>query len=191
MTTEEKTKARKAKTTRKSLAAPIDDHGPGISSEVWYWIGALPQCTGEGLDIGGMNFPKINEDVKPAGIGGKTTRIPRIGALVKLNQDRVELIEDKLSRCVLRFTEPADEDQQNDAEDYTQRRRKGYPIRIPTEEQVKAGSRRYVRGTHDEPAARYLFAQVCADQNNPVRGNAYPDNLEDAPELLAWPDGAS
>jgi len=205
MSTTQPTK--KAAPKRKGLAAPLDAHSPGVDVLRAYWIGAFPGCVGEGLSIAGVNFPKINEDVKRnSGAKGGTQRIPRLGALVRLDHAKVELIRARLLQQVIRFTEVhrpeefitdshGDEKRvghQTDAMDYDQPRRKGRPIRIPTETELenarKAGRplRKYTRGTHDEPAARYLFAQLCTNQEKPVRGEAYPPSLEDAD--IEWPE---
>lgn len=186
------------------LAADIHAHDPGIETLAWYWIGAFPQCSGEGLNVGGINFPKINEDIR--GKGGKTQRIPRIGALIQLNRSQIEEIRKRLPRRVIRFTEPLKPEEfvtdangdekrlghQTDPFDFEQRRRRGYPIRIPTKEQIEraqANGRtlpRYVRGKFDEPAARYVFAQLCDNQERPTRGEAYPPSLEDVD--IDWPE---
>jgi hypothetical protein len=181
----------KTATKRKGLAANLDAHAPGVIVETAYWLGAFPGCCGEGLDIAGINFPKINEDIRP-GLGhGNTERIPRLGAVVRLSQQKVDQIREKLPQSVIRFKEAATAEQHRDAMDYTQKRRNGHPIRIPTEAQLKDAKkdgrilRRYVRRQYDEPAARYLFAVPCTDQKNPVRGVAYPESLEDID--IEWP----
>jgi len=205
MTNSEKT-AVATKSKSKSLAANLDKHNPNVGVECWYWLGAFPQCVGEGLDVAGLNFPKMTENVKRGGLGGKTQRIPRIGALVRLPIEKVELIREKLPNCVIRFTEKlqpetitTDDDgneqrtgHQTDAMDYTQPRRQGHPIRIPTEAQMKEARkhgrpmRQYVRQELDEPAADYLFAVPCANQASPARGEAYPEPLSETG--LPWPE---
>ena len=207
MTNSEKTAvASKPKPKARSLAANLDKHNPDIGVECWYWLGAFPQCVGEGLDVAGVNFPKLVETVKAKGLGGKTTRTPRIGALVKLPIEKVELIREKLAACVIRFTEKLQPEtfdtdangneqrsgHQTDAMDYTQKRRQGHPIRIPTDAALKEARkhgrmlRQYVRRPLDEPAADYLFAVPCANQDSPARGEAYPEPLSQTG--LPWPE---
>jgi hypothetical protein len=182
----------KTATKRKGLAANLEAHAPGVIVETAYWIGAFPACCGEGLDVAGINFPKINEEIrKGIGSGNNTERIPRIGAIARLSQQKVDEIREKLPQCVIRFKEPETATHQTDALDYTQPRRNGQPIRIPTEAQIKAARKvgrnlpPYVRRPFDEPAARFLFAVPCTDQNNPTRGEAYPESLEDID--IEWP----
>ena len=69
---------------------------------------------------------------------------------------------------------------------------KGHLITIPTEgdlaERRKSGraARQYNPDPRDVPAARYIFAQLCADQVNGSRSDVYPEPLEKTG--LEWPD---
>lgn len=175
------------------LAADIGAGAPGVVQTRAYWLGAYPTCTGEGLAIGGQDFPKLTEEVRPSrGIGGTSQRIPHVGKVIHLAESQVRKIEEKMPLRVIRFLEPPADHQQRDAFD-EEPRRKGYAIRIPTDADMASarasgrGLPGYVRQKWDEPAARYLFMELCADQANPARSGAYPPPLSEHQGSL-WPD---
>ncbi len=61
--------------------------------------------------------------------------------------------------------------------------RRGHLITIP---QGNAGHRRYVAREWDEPAARYMYAVLCQDQENPLRGSGFPQPISETG--IAWPE---
>ena len=166
------------------LAANVDR----ITVQNWYWIGALPGCPRESLDVGGISFPKMTEAVR-LDKSGNTHRVPRIGALAQLTSIQIERIRETLPDRVIRFTgtEPETDGVGEGLEslDEDNARRKGHAIRIPTSEQVKAGKRAYTQDPRDEPAARYLFAELCQNQDRPQYSDRYPEPLEVTG--LEWP----
>jgi len=184
---------RKTKIAGSEFVADLDDYGLETSSEYIYWVGVLPKCPVPGLDVAGIGFPKMTERlIKDPLQSGKMERIPGLGGFARLTEAKVQLLRERLPRVVLRFTE--DEGQrdepgtgQNMGEMHIQPR-KGYPVTIPSKKDIKDGSRnRYIRGDRDEPAARYMFAVLCQDQDHPTRGEFCPPSLEETG--LEWPDG--
>lgn len=183
----------------KSLVPDLDDlrSNAGISLQYRYWVGITPSCPVESIDIAGINFPKINENLveDPMRTGIKR-RVPVIGSIVYLTEDKIRRIRERLARTVIRFTEdPGEQDEPGTGQnlgDAHRRARRGQVITIPTSQEVverrKAGkaTRQYVPGPNDVPAARFLFAQLCADQVNGSRGDVYPETLETTG--LEWPD---
>lgn len=184
-----------------AFSVDLEQHKAVMSREYWYWIGTLPSCPTEGAYAGGECFPKMEEVVLKDGAGG-SRRVPVIGALVKWDEDKIHLIRDRLQRTVVRFT---DHGQKKAAEatgtvsdamgdNGMNLRRKGFLITIPTAEEAQ--KRRdsgipaipYSRQALDEPLARYVFAQLCEDQERPGRGEFYPEPLEVTG--LEWPGDA-
>ncbi len=188
----------------------------GVIHKWWYWIGALPGCPHEHLDVGSVDFPKMTEDVRRDS-RGRTIRRAHLGSLRHLTRDQLERIRADLPQCVIRFEESeetwrkrADADMRKRAaienrtlrdadlelsgtlEDLDLPRRKGRPIRIPTDKAIALAKqhshrvRMYAAEEHDEPGARYVFAELCADQDRPQRRDFYPDPLEITD--LEWPD---
>ena len=182
-----------------SLVPDFGGETAGTSTEYLYWVGIIPSCPVEGIDLAGISFPKLNERIiQDPGRPGDSRRVPVIGGLARLTEEKVRVMRDRLPLTVVRFTDGAEskgiQEEPGTGQnlgDLHMRPRKGHLIRIPTEEHVKArrasgkATRRYVRKKGDEPAARYMFAVLCADQDNPARGEYYPDVLENTG--LEWP----
>jgi len=178
-----------------SLVPDLKSMTRGVIGKWWYWIGTLPGCPREHLDIGSTDFPKQTEDVR-VDSRGKTHRRGQIGSVRELTHVQLQRIEDDAPQCVIRFDAkddtpcPGGPGDGLDALDAP--RRKGRPIRIPTNTQatkaIKDGRpmRPYTAEVTDEPAARYIFAQLCDDQNHPQRSDFYPDPLEVTG--LEWPN---
>lgn len=183
--------------------------------EYFYWVGVLPACPIESLAIGGIRFPKVQAQVRKDAASGKGQHYPYIGAITRLTRARLKKIEERMRWSVIRFTsaphpeEPRagttmeDNRRPSKAELAALKeagepiplghyRRKGYPIRIPTPEEIQLaadnnrGLPRYVAGEHDEPAARYVFMQLCENQDRPQPGEVYPDAVEVTG--IEWPE---
>lgn len=169
----------------------------GTLNQYRYWIGALPDCPVESVDLCGLNFPKVNENLidDPMRTGIKK-RVPVIGAIVFITAEKIRALRERLPRTVIRFLdEPEQRDEPGTGQnvgDVHKRARRGHLITIPTPEEVEArkkagrSTRQYVPGPNDVPAANYLFAQLCADQQNGSREETYPETLADTG--LVWPD---
>lgn len=184
----------------RDLVPDFDAPLSGSLSEYVYWVGVTPSCPVEHIDLAGINFPKLNENIIPdPSRAGRTQRIPVIGSLVNLTEDKIRLMRDRLPRSIIRFSDNQEakgvQEEPGTGQnlgDLHLQPRKGFLIRIPTDEYVKerqaAGraTRHYVRKKGDEPVARYMFAVLCADQNNPARGEYYPEVLENTG--LEWPE---
>ena len=175
------------------LVPDIAKHIKGIIGKWWYWIGTLPGCPREHLDIGSTDFPKQVEDVRQDK-RGKTIRRGQIGSVRQLTHEQLKRIEADLPQCVIRFTDdtPSPGGPGDGLEALDAPRRKGRPVRIPTNEQVEKAIedgrplRPFAGEVTDEPAARYIFAQLCVDQDKPQRSDFYPDPLEVTG--LQWPE---
>lgn len=184
----------KAKIAGNSLVPDLTRQSAAVAEEHWYWLGLLPECPVKFIDAHGVQFPMVTEDVRRTS-DGRTERIPRIGALVKLRRDDILRLRDRLPRTVIRFVDDKGRNVEPGAGqnmgDPIERPRKGYVITIPRDEDVKARQKAgfsthpYVQGPNDEPAARYMFAVLCANQERGSRGDSTPDTLEKTG--LEWP----
>ncbi len=178
------------------LAAHSSRSG-GVLHEYLYWVGVTPSCPREHIDCAGINFPKVNENLVDDPMRtNKKQRVPVIGAIVRLTEDKIRRMRDKLPRLVIRFLDDKGQHEEpgtgQNIGDNFQRPRRGQIITIPTEDEVASArargkaSRQYVPQKNDAPAARFMFAQLCADQEKGSRGEVYPEPLEVTG--LEWPD---
>lgn len=193
--TDQANAAKAPKTTAGGKLVPdLAKHTKGIIGKHWYWIGALPGCPREHLDVGSTDFPKMTENVR-RDKRGKTHRRGQLGSVRQLTLVQLQRIEDDLPNCVIRFDGemespggPGDGLEALDNE-----RRKGRAVRIPTDAAIKKAIddgrplRPFSPEATDEPAARYVFAKYCEDQDKPQRSDFYPPSLEDSG--LEWPKG--
>lgn len=163
--------------------------------ELLYWVGTLPGSPVESVDVGGVNFSKVTENIS-RGPSGTTIRTPVIGSIVPISARRIEKIKAGIRSTVIRFNREDDGQHEEPGTgknlgDPHQRPRKGFLINIPTEEELRIrqqsgfAARRYTPAKYDEPVARYLFAVPCEDQNNPRPGQTYPKPLTETG--LKWP----
>ena len=181
------------------LVPDLDAHKAqiGVSRSYKYWVGVTPSCPREHIDLAGINFPKVNENLvsDPMRTGNKR-RVPVIGSIVELDQRKILKMRDRLRRTVIRFLDDAGQTEepgtgQNVGDNHV-RPRRGQIITIPTDEDIEDRGRRgkptnaYRPHPNDVPAARYMFAQICDDQDKGSRGEYYPDTLETTG--LSWPD---
>ncbi len=166
-----------------------------VSARVyWYWVGVTPRCPTQHIDCAGINFPKINEEILDKGTQNQT-RIPVIGSLVQLSETHIRNLRSRLPRTVIRFRSPSELVENGAGQSVGQpivNPRAGFLITIPTEADLEQRrksnlpARPYVAQPGDEPAVRYMFAQLCPNQDKPVRGTFYPETLETTG--LAWPE---
>lgn len=173
------------------LVPDLEKHRASVATTYWYWIGVLPSCPVGALGLGGEMFPKINENII-RDHSGQQKRVPVIGNIVKLTKPKVDRMRERMSRTVLRFTSaPTGSSGVGAKVGNNIPPRKGYAITIPSDEEIeqrkasKLPARMYYQQEHDEPAARYMFAQLCSDQSSPSRGESYPEVLEKTG--LPWP----
>lgn len=184
----------KTKFEGKSLVPDLEKNRTAVSRLYWYWIGVTPNCPVDEVQIVGTGFPKVEEKVTQ--INGKTQRHPLIGKLVQLDEAAIRRLRERLPRTVIRFIDAKDQHEEPgtgmNLGDVYERKRRGHLITIPRESDVaeieKQGRavRRYVQDPRDQPAARYMFAQICDDQERGNRGAVYPETLETTG--LEWPD---
>lgn len=181
------------------LVPDLDKHKTqlGVARSYKYWVGVTPSCPRESVTLAGINFSKVNERLvqDPMRTGTKR-RVPVIGGIVDIDERRVQKMRDKLKRTVIRFLDDGGQTEepgtgQNVGDNHV-RPRRGQIITIPTEEDIKQRLERgkptnaYRPHPNDVPAARYMFAQICEDQERGSRGEYYPDTLETTG--LWWPD---
>lgn len=191
-----------AKTTIAGKALTADIGGAagkyGRTHEYRYWVGVSPTCPVEFIDLAGINFPKVNEQLVPDPMRtGKKKRAPKVGALVWLTEAKIKLMQDRLPRTVIRFLDGKSVKEEagtgENIGDVAERPRRGQIITIPTDAEV---AERRAKGkptraytpdpARDVPASRFMFAQLCPNQKHPERGEFYPDPLEVSG--LSWPD---
>lgn len=183
-----------AKIPGSSLVPDLEKHRAAVTESHWYWLGVTPDCPAKIVTLAGLSFPIINEDVRRTP-DGRTERIPRIGAVLQLTREHILRIRERLARTVVRFIEDkgthVEPGSGQNLGDPIERPRKGYVITIPRDEDIKArrdagfSIQPYVQMPGDEPAARYLFAVLCSNQERGSRGESYPDPLEKTG--LEWP----
>ena len=207
MQTEQQSAAPKAKIARKdgptkiagdALVAKIGDPDqPGVLREYRYWVGVYPTCPVELIHLAGIAFPKVSENLIDDPMRGPVRqRQGVIGSIVFLDERRIRLMLERLPRTVVRFTE--DDKGAKDEPgtgmnmgDVHQRPRRGHIITIPRAEDIRLAKARgkptheYVPRQGDEPAAKYMFAVLCTDQERGNRGDTYPPSL--AETGLEWP----
>ena len=169
----------------------------GVSRSYKYWVGVTPSCPHEHVDLAGINFPKVNENLvdDPMRTGNKR-RVPVIGAIVDIDEHTILRMRDRLKRTVIRFLDDNGQSEEPgtglNIGDNHKRPRRGQLITIPTAEETanriarNKPARTYPPRAGDVPAARYMFAQICDDQQNGSRGEYYPETLETTG--LSWPD---
>lgn len=183
-----------ARASGKDLVPDLTKSKQAISDKRRYWVGSIPACPSESIDIAGISFPKINaQEIADVSNPGSKKLVPYIGSTPWITREQFNLLLDRLPRTVIRFTEPPrdDEPEAGGLVDAYTRPRKGQVITIPTKDEIdarrKAGRavHHYTPGPLDEPAARYLFAKLCDDQKRGSRLGAYPDVLEKTG--LEWP----
>lgn len=170
----------------------------GTSRRFRYWVGITASCPVNGIDLAGISFPKVNEQIVPdPNRTGRKRRRLVAGAIVWLTADKIRLMRERLPRTVVRFLdEGAVKDEAGTGEnigDVAQRPRRGQIITIPTDKELTDRrargkvARPYVPDEkRDVPAARFMFAVLCEDQDKPEQGEFYPDPLEITG--LEWPD---
>lgn len=181
-------------TSGASLVPDLGKLTKGVIGKHAYWIGALPGAPREHLDIGGIDFPKMEEDVRNDKTG-KTKRREHIGSIRRLTLVQLQRVQDNVPRQLIRFESaggspggPGD-----GLEVLDEPRRKGKSVRIPTNAEIEKGIKHkrlptpYSPEATDEPAARYVFMVLCPDQNKPQCSDFYPESLETTG--LEWPAG--
>jgi hypothetical protein len=181
------------KLSGESLMPNLDATRAVTARRYWYWIGVLPTAPTDNIQITGINFAKAEEVVTKR--GNKTHRHGVIGSLVQLDQGAILRLRERLPRTVVRVfpetTEVVSGTGMQLAEAY-ERKSKGQMITIPRKEDLDALRKQglpaqpYVQHPNDQPGARYMFAQLCEDQERPQRGSYYPEVLEVTG--LEWPD---
>lgn len=164
----------------------------------WYWVGTLPGSPVDFVSVAGQTFPKLEERISWKK-DGTQINVPVIGALLQLTKADIERMREALPRTIMRFTDGRGEPKSVDeigvgepVENAQDNYRKGFLITIAKKAEIEEAAkaqravRHYTQREGDEPAARYLFAQLCEDQQKPRRGESYPEPLEQTD--LIWAD---
>lgn len=148
---------------------------PVVAEEHWYWIGLLPECPSGSIDLCGISFPRVNEEVTVDG-QGRTRRTPCAGALVKLPREKVAQIGERVSRMVFRFIHGA-ADEPGGAQNMRPQPPRPYAVtlRIPLPAEIAEARRQrflathqpYVPRTGDVAAAHYIYL-VHIDEVSPA-----------------------
>lgn len=198
-TTRRAAKASKTRIAGSDLVPNLEQNRElkGVNHSSKYWVGVTPSCPVEHIDICGINFPKVNELIvdDPMRTSVKK-RVPVIGSVVELTAQKIQMMRERLPRTVIRFlddqgvtNEPGTG--QNIGDNHV-RPKRGHVITIPTDSEIderrkkNKGLRTYTPSKNDVPAARFMFAVLCEDQERGSRGDFYPDVLETTG--LEWPD---
>lgn len=186
----------KTKIAGADLVPPADVRRPGIERRYKYWVGVTPSCPVEHIDCAGINFPKRNEELLSERGSSEKKRNEVIGSIVELNEEKIIRLRERLPRLVVRFlNDPGEKEEPGTGQnlgDLYRQPRKGVIVKIPRAEDVAANKAKgwptheYVAQANDEPAARYMFAVLCDDQQRGRRGTTYPETLETTG--LEWPD---
>lgn len=186
---------RSARIDGADLLPDLGNHTVSVVEEYRYWVGVLPGCPREHIDLAGINFPKINENLVDQRGSNKKQRVPVIGAIVTLTADKIRRMRERLPRTVIRFYDDQGEKEEpgtglNVGDNYRQPRR-GQVITIPTAENVETArrnnrpARQYSPHPNDRPAAEFMFCVLCKNQERGERGDVYPDTLDKTG--LEWP----
>lgn len=187
------------KIAAETLLPDFENHpGLAIAKPVAYWLGLTTDCPANQIDCAGLHFPKVQEMIVPNPQDpGKKVRVPVIGGLdANVTEDKILRLQEVLPRLVIRFlSEPAQKEQPGTGQntgDPVVRARKGYVITIPTEQMVEDARangktlKPYIRLPNDEPAANYMYLQVCPDQKLPARGTIAPSTIGEIG--IEWPN---
>ena len=168
------------------LANPAE-HAHGDDAGFWYWIGITSNAPFSFALLNGVQFSKVTENVMQE--GNETRRFPRIGDVFFLTVSLAERMLRRLPLVVVRRY--PNQDVETDA---GRVKNAGNPYRSSTKGhlititgQAEAAELRaknipiprYDYDPTDEPVSRYLFAQLCPDQEKPMAGMWYPPSLEE------------
>lgn len=179
-----------------SLLPDWGDHdAAGVVQTATYWVGVIPSCPVESIDLGGIAFPKMNELLVPDPLRTNVKRrVPVIGSIVRLTHEHIQRMRERLPRTIVRLYDGGQEQEpgtgQNVGDNHV-RPKRGQLITIPSQELVDARRARgkpvrlYSRQPNDVPAANYMFAVLCKDQERGERSEHYPDTLNITG--LEWP----
>ena len=186
-----------------SLKVRRDQPHAGVSERRWFWLGSMPSLGAQnGVHVAGHTFPRTHEIVLDRQAGSASERIPHIGYCAQLSRSEIEVIKERLPFMVFRFTDgpefapdpggPGDGIEVLRGPLGEQIGRRGYPIRIKSEEEMamrkkeRAPAAQYHPQAWDEDLADHVFCIPCVDQQNPRTGGTYPDPL--TVTGLEWPE---
>ena len=179
--------------------APDWDNLPGeiVAEEYPFWIGVTADCPRGQIDVAGLHFPKVEEEIT-TNHTGQQVRVPKVGTVNKTVTKRHFLALVKvLPRLVIRQShaveEPTDGSGKNIGD--PAERAKGRLIKIPTEDQILGidGQRKlapYVKQPGDRPASEFMFFTYAPDglHGSQIRtiaeaGLEWPEEIEELEAL--------
>ncbi len=160
-----------------------------------YWVGLVPDCPLDVIDVAGISFPKRNEKLYPDPMQtGEMKRAPVIGGLAMLTEEHLLKLRSRVARMVIRhLSDGGQKDEPGTGQnvgDFARRPRRAEKIVVPTEDQI-AEARRQGRPItlyqpdhqRDVPAAKYMF---CVRMDEDARSaDKCPPVLETTG--LTWP----
>lgn len=150
--------------------------------EKTFWLGLSADCPRGQIDVAGLHFPKLEEEIK-RNQAGKQVRNPVIGCINKtVTRAHFDALVKALPRYIIRPHKDADLDDPKSLA-------KGKLIKLPDPEAVHEGPemrrklKPYVQRPGDRPATEFMFFMHAPSGK---RGNEYQTIAEAGG--LEWPD---
>jgi hypothetical protein len=145
-----------------------------------YWIGALPSFPMNNINIAGIPFPIVTEIVRTNPANGETIRVPGDGVILRLTEQKVLEIADRLPRVLVRWrggrreplnTIPGDKGNDEEAVQNLPPRN-GFIITIPSDadkEKMRRNQRVPMSAEPtDEPIANFIYMKKQAHRDAEV-----------------------
>lgn len=137
--------------------------GEIVANEHTFWLGVTVDCPRGQIDVGGLHFPKNEEDII-VNDSGKQVRVPKHGTINKTVTKRHfdELVK-VLPRLVIRPNKVRHEDGSGKNTGDPVQRAKGRLIKIPSKKMLadaEASGRAlkpYVKRPGDRPASEFMY----------------------------------
>jgi len=186
-------KPRPTKIEGADLAADLSKFSKGIESEYFYWVGLVEECPVDVVYCAGVAFPKRTNRVVPElEVPNNYIHEKQAGFVVRMTEHKIRLLRERLPRTLIRVIEREIDTSGYDTETKKVKKRTGKVITIQTDEQIEERiknnlpAQRYIKDPRDVPAAEFMFAVPCENQDNPRAGIEYPPVLSKAG--LTWPE---
>lgn len=171
--------------------APDFDNLPGeiIATEKTFWLGVTDDCPRGQIDIAGLHFPKMEEDIRVDKRTGKQTRVAVQGTInATVTKLHFDALVDLLPRLVIRQGRNAPE--RTGGEDIGDpiQQAKGRIVKIPDAKMMvgaEGPGRRlapYVKQPGDRPATEFMFFIHAPDGH---RGHS-PKTISETG--IEWPE---
>lgn len=205
------------KSKKRPIVIPGDQLGPDverqpIESEFSYWIGALPDAPFGQIDVGGIDFPKLQSPVT-SGKGKNQERTTFRGRIAKLTRSDIERIRKGLTRRVIRtkgfahvgangssasvsdnttaFEQGGGEVRDNiGVADYAERPAPAMYVVVPTEEELQAATAQgrhlapYVPTDRDRKLSDFIYMVPVEDRRRPSLDAELPPSMTETGLIL-------